>query len=190
MKDDQAKISQVASFQPTPSINSLQRSFGCAFIITDELSTNNPVTLLSTIHACYSAPERLRFGKEATVKTDVYCYGVFLWQLPSGGMPFPDKKNKEVKDGILKGTLHFSFSQDWPQLFTRLIESCLHPNHESRPSVEAIIEHLTKIVDDEKKKKEIGIDNGDQSKKRNIETTGYSQEATQRKRARMESDEH
>jgi len=75
LKDHQAKIS----------------SFGCAFIMTDEHSNNNPVALLNAIPACYSAPER--FGKGVTFKSDVYCFGVFLWQLPSGGkMPFPDKK--------------------------------------------------------------------------------------------------
>jgi len=51
-----------------------------------------------------------------------------------------------VKEGILGGTLHFTFQEEWPQLFKTLVESCLHPNQESRPSLDAIIGQLTYIL--------------------------------------------
>ncbi len=102
----------------------------------------------------WMAPERLAFayggdrtfGKPST-KTDVYSFGVLLWELATRAKPYEDYKDAQfielVKAG---GRLPIPETEPkTPPAFAQLIEDCWAQDPSKRPTMEEVLDRLTSI---------------------------------------------
>ncbi|XP_054162999.1 raf homolog serine/threonine-protein kinase Raf-like isoform X2 [Oppia nitens] len=103
----------------------------------------------------WMAPEVIRM-KEAnpyTFQSDVYAFGVVMYELVTGYLPYQHINNKDqilfmVGHGLIHPDLNIS-RNDTPKGFTRLIEDCILFNREERPlfrQILATLEHLLRSL--------------------------------------------
>ncbi|GIL84153.1 hypothetical protein Vretifemale_12841, partial [Volvox reticuliferus] len=80
--------------------------------------------------------------------SDVYSYGVLLWQMINQTAPWPRLRNVQVMMGVLQGELRLSAPPDtYPPLAT-LVERCLTYSHATRPTFEVIERELESMLRD------------------------------------------
>jgi len=112
----------------------------------------------------YNPPERLA-ASQYDIISDVYSYGICLWEIGAREAPYAELENDErfykilpndkrvidvfkVKQAIIEG-LRPSMNRihpDAPPAFVNLISECLQGSRELRPSFETIAETLQSIV--------------------------------------------
>ena len=93
--------------------------------------TNDGLTLGTPF---YMSPEQV-MGQEVTTQADVYCFGVFLYELFTGGKPVPGTTLEQVFHNIVNATpdwepLHESQA---PPAVIDLIQKCLAKQPADRP---------------------------------------------------------
>ncbi|KAG5888425.1 hypothetical protein JTB14_020200 [Gonioctena quinquepunctata] len=77
-----------------------------------------------------------------TTKTDVWSYGVLLWEIMSMGyMPYTGCGNKDVMDLVLSGG-RLDPPSNCPGPIYGVMTQCWHPDPEMRPSFETLLERL------------------------------------------------
>ncbi|GIL44321.1 hypothetical protein Vafri_1831 [Volvox africanus] len=80
--------------------------------------------------------------------SDVYSYGVLLWQMINQTPPWPRLRNVQVMMGILQGELRLSAPQETYPPLAALLERCLTHNHTTRPTFEFIEKELEIMLHD------------------------------------------
>src|SRR6266542_2165282 len=97
----------------------------------------------------YMAPEILQ-GKEYTTASDIYSFGMIMWELITGRMPFWDQNNdieliikicKNFRPPIIKNT---------PKGYNELMQECWDSDPNKRPTTFDILEKLINIEKVEK----------------------------------------
>jgi len=100
----------------------------------------------SKIPIKWSAPEILKIRK-FTKASDVWSYGVVLWEILSKKLPYQDIPNKIVIEGIVKGKLSLEKpSEVFIEEFWNLIQNCWKIDLNERPTFEQIVKTLSKLV--------------------------------------------
>ncbi|CAG8802207.1 10854_t:CDS:1, partial [Racocetra fulgida] len=101
-----------------------------------DLGISKPVDASSDDNAIYGvipyvAPEVLKRGK-FTQASDIYSFGMIMWEVISGCRPFSDRKHDEhlILD-ILNG-FRPEIPTNTPQDFVKLMEKCWHSDSEKR----------------------------------------------------------
>uniref|UniRef100_A0A6I8N0B6 Mitogen-activated protein kinase kinase kinase n=3 Tax=Ornithorhynchus anatinus TaxID=9258 RepID=A0A6I8N0B6_ORNAN len=92
----------------------------------------------------WMAPEVIRsslFSKGS----DVWSYGVLLWELLTGEVPFRGIDGLAVAYGVAMNKLALPIPSTCPQPFAQLMEDCWKPDPHSRPSFTSILDRLTTI---------------------------------------------
>src|SRR6266542_2647442 len=93
----------------------------------------------------YMAPEILR-GKRYTMASDIYGFGMIMWELTTGRMPFWDQNNdielvikicKNFRPPIINNT---------PKGYTELMQECWDSNPNKRPTSLDITKKLSDIL--------------------------------------------
>lgn len=89
----------------------------------------------------WMAPEIIR-GEACTDKIDVWSFGVVLWELLTGELPYKGVDVAAVVWGVGSGKLQLPIPESAPDGFTLLLKQCwnAHPKH--RPSFRQILLHL------------------------------------------------
>ncbi|XP_061383089.1 raf homolog serine/threonine-protein kinase Raf [Danaus plexippus] len=107
----------------------------------------------------WMAPEVIRMEEPApyTFRSDVYAYGIVLFELTAGELPYAHLNNKDqilwsVGRGLLRPDVR-RLRQDAPQALRRLFEDCIQFDRERRPlfrqilaSLEAMLRAMPKIT--------------------------------------------
>ena len=103
----------------------------------------------------YTAPEALRgsFSVPYSKEIDVYSFGILLWEILTGKIPFHElKENLETRDNIetmiidgYRPSLQI-LPDDTPPCIIEMIESCWDSTPSKRPSLGKIISILTIIL--------------------------------------------
>src|SRR6266542_3990224 len=92
----------------------------------------------------YMASEILQ-GKEYTTASDIYSFGMIMWELIMGRMPFWDQNNdieliikicKDFRPQIIKNT---------PKVYNELLQECWDSDPNKRPTTSDILEKLINI---------------------------------------------
>jgi len=96
----------------------------------------------------FMSPEAL-LGSELTLKTDVYSFGVILWELLTGKSPYDDMSiesfDQLIEEICEKGTRE-KIPEDTPPALKKLIESCWQASPDLRPNFITIIGQLDDCI--------------------------------------------
>src|SRR5207302_1732660 len=87
-------------------------------------------------------PECFTRGGIYTVQSDIYSYGVILWELVSGKRPYADATEAEIPERTVKGKRDTLDSIAEP--YASLIKQCWAIDSTKRPTVDHIITTLEK----------------------------------------------
>src|SRR5579883_1360770 len=80
------------------------------------------------------APEIYNGKKGISVKSDVWSYGIVLYELFTfGEQPYPGLSNQQVIDQVPKG-YQMSQPQNCPDFIYQIMKKCWELNHHNRPS--------------------------------------------------------
>ncbi|RHZ61697.1 hypothetical protein Glove_346g101 [Diversispora epigaea] len=85
----------------------------------------------------YMAPELFK-GQPYSYASDIYSFGMIMWELTSGHRPFHDQEHdpKLILD-ILDGKRP-EITEDTPECWAILMQRCWHPNPSQRPTIQEI----------------------------------------------------
>ncbi|XP_058101695.1 receptor-like serine/threonine-protein kinase NCRK isoform X2 [Magnolia sinica] len=142
-------------------------------LMADDLPScsNSPARMLGTFG--YFAPEYAIVGK-ASLKSDVFSFGVVLLELISGRQPINKSSKKgeeslviwatprlrdskrlvsELADPLLKG----NFPEEEVHIMAHLARECLQLDPESRPTMSEIVQILSTITPDKSKRRNFPI---------------------------------
>jgi len=89
----------------------------------------------------YMAPELFR-GQPHSKATDVYAFGIIMWEISSGELAFSDRDHNihlvlDVCNGLRPAIVQYT-PDDWAQL----MQQCWNANPQNRPTAEKICETL------------------------------------------------
>ncbi|CAG8594554.1 10008_t:CDS:2 [Dentiscutata erythropus] len=89
----------------------------------------------------YMAPEILQ-NKPYSVKSDIYSFGMLMWELSTNKPPFYDKtRNSKLIDYIIDGSRPVN-DPHTPECYTDLMKRCWSSNPDNRPEISEIVKIL------------------------------------------------
>ena len=94
------------------------------------------------------APEVL-LGAEYNEKCDVFSYGVILWEIGSGEIPFEGMAGQEVAEKVVYGKVRPKMEGDWGTARRKLITECWHDEPSKRPHFVEIVDRIEAMSDEE-----------------------------------------
>ncbi|KAM9354761.1 LOW QUALITY PROTEIN: mitogen-activated protein kinase kinase kinase 9 [Pholidichthys leucotaenia] len=92
----------------------------------------------------WMAPEVIR-SSTFSKGSDVWSYGVLLWELLTGEVPFRSIDGLAVAYGVAMNKLALPIPSTCPEPFSHLMEDCWSPDPHSRPQFTAVLDQLTAI---------------------------------------------
>ncbi|KAL8617657.1 hypothetical protein ACOMHN_047903 [Nucella lapillus] len=93
----------------------------------------------------WMAPEVIKFSSFSK-SSDVWSYGVVLWELLTGETPYKGIDALGVAYGVAINKLTLPIPSTCPHLFTQLLSDCWHQEPHGRPSFRSILKRLEEIA--------------------------------------------
>jgi serine/threonine protein kinase len=84
-----------------------------------------------------------------TRATDVFSFGVLLWEMYNGKRAWAGKSAVQILYGRTARGLRLPIPADWPAGFRALVEDCLADDHSRRPAMEEVQARLAELAEDE-----------------------------------------
>lgn len=91
----------------------------------------------------YLAPELLSRRSSYSQQTDVYAFGMIMWEIGSGERPFHDTDHDHILALQICQGHRPEITEDTPQVYRDLMEKCWHADPTKRPTATEIV-NLTK----------------------------------------------
>uniref|UniRef100_A0A182LRI5 Protein kinase domain-containing protein n=1 Tax=Anopheles culicifacies TaxID=139723 RepID=A0A182LRI5_9DIPT len=89
----------------------------------------------------WMAPEVIR-NMPCNEKVDIWSYGVVLWELLTGEIPYKNVDSSQIIYGVGNNTLYLPIPDTCPEGFKLLIKQCWSTKPRNRPSFKIILTHL------------------------------------------------
>lgn len=96
-------------------------------------------------------PSESVFEDDFSTKSDVWAFGVLMWEVFSHGeMPYTKLSDNEVLEGLQSGKLKLPAPDGCPSKIYKLMASCWAPSLKERPSFSDIVHSLGELPSDSK----------------------------------------
>uniref|UniRef100_A0A6B2LGU2 Protein kinase domain-containing protein n=1 Tax=Arcella intermedia TaxID=1963864 RepID=A0A6B2LGU2_9EUKA len=92
----------------------------------------------------YLAPECLSSG-QFSEKSDVYAYGIILYEIYCGKRPYPKKSAYQVMLEVVQQDLRPVLPKDCPSLYADTFIKCVDKKPEARPSFKVLLDILDSL---------------------------------------------
>lgn len=89
----------------------------------------------------WMAPEVIR-NEPCSEKVDVWSFGVLLWELLTGEMPYRDVDSSAIIWGVGSNSLHLPVPTTCPEGFKLLMKICWNSKPKNRPSFQQVLLHV------------------------------------------------
>ncbi|CAD7699203.1 unnamed protein product [Ostreobium quekettii] len=139
----------------------------------------NRVNILETFSIgtlSHQPPEMLQKGL-LTPEADVFSFGMLLWELVAGQVPFKGKPPAVVQMSIVNG-YRPRVPPSWPAWYAQLVRSCWSHDRRKRPEFSVIVQHLQLVLNNMKEAQRQSLDNFC-SRKSSVEECEAYREAAQ-----------
>ncbi|RIB24278.1 kinase-like domain-containing protein [Gigaspora rosea] len=111
--------------------------FGLSKLMTTDSSNSNTLT---DGMPSFMDPQSLKNPTyKHTTKSDIYSYGVILWEISSGHKPFPTLKRIQIAIKIYNGEREQPI-KDTPPEYVELYKRCWDDEPDNRPKIEEILD--------------------------------------------------
>ncbi|XP_038055177.1 cytoplasmic tyrosine-protein kinase BMX-like [Patiria miniata] len=95
----------------------------------------------------WAPPEVLHFTKFSS-KSDVWAFGILLWEIFSGGkLPYPTMNNVQVVDQVTRHHYRMDIPEKCPRPMYNIMYRCWHEKPEKRPSFADLKQMLVQLQD-------------------------------------------
>ena len=102
----------------------------------------------------YLTPEVLS-KKPYTKESDVYSFGMIMWEHTTGKKPFHDREHNHLLISDILNGIRPQVTDDTPEFYAELMKKCWDHNPENRPTAKEIfdclLEYLSSVATEEKK---------------------------------------
>ena len=99
----------------------------------------------------WMAPEVIEH-KNYGLEVDVYSFGILVWELLTGKVPYSKLTPLQAAVGVVQHRLRPVLNSDWPPLVKDLLRACWEEEPSKRPTFDQISQMLTRIAEEESKK--------------------------------------
>uniref|UniRef100_H2TUK3 mitogen-activated protein kinase kinase kinase n=1 Tax=Takifugu rubripes TaxID=31033 RepID=H2TUK3_TAKRU len=89
----------------------------------------------------WMAPEVIR-NEPVSEKVDIWSFGVVLWEMLTGEVPYKDVDSSAIIWGVGNNSLHLPVPESCPDSFKLLLRQCWNCKPRNRPSFRQILLHL------------------------------------------------
>eukprot|EP00026_Physarum_polycephalum_P008876 Phypoly_transcript_08979.p1 GENE.Phypoly_transcript_08979~~Phypoly_transcript_08979.p1 ORF type:complete len:344 (+),score=53.93 Phypoly_transcript_08979:284-1315(+) len=89
----------------------------------------------------WMAPELIR-GEDYNEKVDVYAFGIILWELGTGELPYPKMDSIQIAVAVSSKGMRPPIPDKWPPFLRELAQACWHDDHKVRPTFQQILDKL------------------------------------------------
>ena len=96
----------------------------------------------------YMAPEVV-LGRSYHKSVDAYSFGILIWQVASGKIPYQNMGKKTYFDKVVMGGMRPKLYPHWPVGFIELLKLCWHEDKNIRPTFYEIMAELSALIDEE-----------------------------------------
>lgn len=96
----------------------------------------------------YMAPE-VALRQPYTEKADVYSFGIMVWQMARDRVPFKGLSREDFMTHVVTAGERPKLDKSWPAGFSTLLTASWHKDSQSRPSFQAIVAQLSKLMEDQ-----------------------------------------
>lgn len=119
--------------------------FGLAKIKLETSSMSSKPNVSSVGSVRWKAPELFKRKAMYTSACDIYSYGMVLWELTSGTIPFADANDDATVISFIKDGEQEEIPKDCPAELDQLIKACWSVNPQERPTAANIVTALEAI---------------------------------------------
>jgi serine/threonine protein kinase len=95
----------------------------------------------------WNAPELFKRGTKRSKETDVYSFGMTLWEISSRKIPFSEEPDDQMVVTFINAGEKENIPNDCPLPFSQIITKCWNSNPNERPSMSDVIISLEKSID-------------------------------------------
>lgn len=92
----------------------------------------------------WRAPETFKKGAKKTMSSDIYSFGMTLWEISSRKIPYFEESEDAIIIMQIQQGEKDEIPVDTPKSFSQIIEKCWQTNPEDRASAKSILEDLEK----------------------------------------------
>ena len=118
----------------------------CDFGLARLKSTNYVETVSNTAGTpAYQSPEMLR-DEPITEKVDLYGFGIMLWQMFTGKLPWSDKNYPQMVNTVAVRNERPPIGPEMPRELAQVIEECWHPQPQRRPRFQDLKSSLPELL--------------------------------------------
>ena len=119
--------------------------FGMSRITEEGEDIYSVNTTAKVIPIKWAAPEVLT-DMEYTLSTDIWSYGILMWEMFSGGqMPYSGMSNAETREAVVKKGFRMPPPHKAPREIQQLMVECWATEPEDRPTMADIVDYLQEV---------------------------------------------